>query len=151
MEVSPQERLIAGTVPLVSLIIFYTYFWLYVPLVVLFLLSARRFDLTHSKMTLLKVMDLWLSTFVYLMLLAALAVGIRIAVRDAGTSIPYLSDDGLNNIFMLVGMGLSILATVSLSVAGFRGNDLKIPGLMRPFGYWSGRRTAAEAQGCLSE
>lgn len=86
MEVSTQERIIAGTVPLVSLIIFYTYFWVYVPLVILFLLLASRFDFTHSKMTLLKVMDLWLSTFIYLMLLAALAVGIRIAVRDAGTN-----------------------------------------------------------------
>ncbi|MDK8465256.1 hypothetical protein [Marinobacter sp. SS13-12] len=142
MEVSSQERIIAGTVPLVSLIIFYTYFWLYVPLVILFLLLARRFDFTHSKMTLLKVMDLWLSTFIYVMLLAALAVGIRIAVRDAGTNIPYLSDDGLKNILMLVGMGLSILATVSLSVAGFRGRNLKIPGLIRPFEYWSGRRGA---------
>ena len=142
MEVSPQERIIAGTVPLVSLIIFYTYFWLYVPLVIFFLLSARRFNFTHSKITLLKVMDLWLSTLIYLMLLAALAVGIRIAVRDAGTSIPYLSDDGLKNILMLVGMGLSILATVSLSVAGFRGSNLKIPGLIRPFEYWSGRRAA---------
>lgn len=142
MEVSSQERIIAGTVPLVSLIIFYTYFWLYVPLVILFLLLARRFDFTHSKMTLLKVMDLWLSTFIYLMILAALAVGIRIAVRDAGTNIPYLSDDGLKNILMLVGMGLSVLATVSLSVAGFRGSNLKIPGLIRPFEYWSGRRAA---------
>lgn len=142
MEVSTQERIIAGTVPLVSLIIFYTYFWLYVPLVILFLLLAPRFDFTHSKMTLLKVMDLWLSTFIYLMLLAASTVGIRIAVRDAGTNIPYLSDDGLKNILMLVGIGLSILATVSLSVAGFRGRDLKIPGLIRPFEYWSGRRAA---------
>lgn len=142
MEVSSQERIVAGTVPLVSLIIFYTYFWLYVPLVILFLLLARRFDFTHSKMTLLKVMDLWLSTFIYVMLLAALAVGIRIAVRDAGTNIPYLSDDGLKNILMLVGMGLSILATVALSVAGFRGRNLKIPGLIRPFEYWSGRRGA---------
>lgn len=126
MEVSSQERIVAGTVPLVSLIIFYTYFWLYVPLVILFLLLARRFNFTHSKMTLLKVIDLWLSTFIYLMLLAALAVGIRIAVRDAGTNIPFLSDDGLNNILMLVGMGLSVLATVSLSVAGFRGSNLSM-------------------------
>lgn len=140
MEVSTQERIIAGTVPLVSLIIFYTYFWLYVPLVILFLLLARRFEFTHSKMTLLKFMDLWLSTFIYLMLLAALAVGVRIAVRDAGTSIPYLSGDGLKNILMLVGMGLSIVATVFLSVAGFRGRNLKLPGLVRPFEYWIGRR-----------
>lgn len=142
MEVSSQERIIAGTVPLVSLVTIYTNFWLYVPLVIFFLLLARRIDFTHSKMTLLKVIDLWISTFIYLMLLAALAVGIRIAVRDAGTNIPYLSDDGLKNILMLVGMGLSILATVSLSVAGFRGSNLKVPGLIRPFEYWNGRRAA---------
>ncbi|MGP4846272.1 hypothetical protein ACTXGQ_19260 [Marinobacter sp. 1Y8] len=143
MEVSSQERIIAGAVPLVGLIILYTYFWLFVPVVILFLLLARRFGLTHSKITLLKVVDLWFSTFIYLMLLAALAVGIRIAVRDGGTDIPYLSDDGLKNIFMLVGMGLSIVATVSLSVAGFRGSNLKIPGLIRPFEYWSGRRAVS--------
>lgn len=140
MEVKSQERVVAGALPLAGLIILYTYFWLLVPMVILFLLLARRFDLVHSKMTLLKVVDLWFSTFIYLMLLALLAVGIRIAVRDSGTEIPYLSDDGLKNIFMLAGMGLSVLATFSLSVAGFRGSNLKIPGLIRPFEYWIGRR-----------
>lgn len=92
MEVSFQERIIAGALPLISLVIYYTYFWLYVPLVIIFLLTARRFGLRHSKMTLLKVMDLWLSTFIYLMCLAVLAVGIRIAVRDTEMPItPLLS------------------------------------------------------------
>lgn len=143
MEVSAQERLIAGAVPLVSVVIFYTWFWLYVPLIIVFLLLARRCGLTHSRTTLLRVMDLWISTFIYLMLLAALAAGIRIAVRDAGTYIPYLSDDGLQNIFMLVGTGLSLLATVCLSIAGFRGSNLNIPGLIRPFEYWSRHRAVS--------